>query len=345
MTWIIDGHQDLAFNAVALQRELRLPVDEIRQAEGGIPPHGEGVATVSLPALRTADVRIVVATLFTAPFNPAHAAAWGYHTPDEAHRQALAQLAYYQLLHEEHAATLIRSRPELERVVERQAPYPGLLVLMEGAAPLRTPADLVEFAERGVRLIGLSWRKTRYAGSASEPGPLTVEGQELLQEMARLGIALDISHLAEEAGWRALEAFPGNVVASHANCRAIVPGERQLSDDQLRAVAERDGVIGLVCYNRFIKPEWRPEMGKEAVGLADLMAHARHIAELIGVRHLALGSDLDGGIGFAEVPREIDSAADLAKLAGAFADAGFNAEEISAILHGNWMRVLRRLFI
>ena len=343
MTWIIDGHQDLAFNAVALQRDLRRPLAEIRRAEGESPAHGEGIATVSLPALRAADLRIVLATLFESPASADHPLR-GYRTTEEAHAQAHEQLDYYHRLHAEGMVTLIRDRQDLENVVTQQLPCPGLVVAMEGADPLRTPADLPSFVDKGVRLIGLSWRATRYAGSASEPAPLTADGVILLQEMAQCGIALDISHLAEQACWRALEAFPGIVVASHANCRAIVPGERQLSDDLIRAVAERDGVIGLVCYNQFIRPDWRAEMGKAAVTLADLAAHARHIAELVGVRHIGLGSDLDGGIGRDVIPREIDSAADLPQFAGALGKAGFTGEEVEAMLHGNWLRVLRRLF-
>ena len=340
MTWIIDGHEDLAFNAVVLGRDLTLPVAQIREAEGEQPAHNEGVATVSLPALRAADVRVVLATLFTVP---ASVQSYGYHTPEEAHGQAMAQLSYYHVLHAHGEATLIRSLKALDAVVTGSLPRPGLVVLMEGADPLRAPEDLEAFVEKGVRIVGPAWHGTRYAGGTREPGPLTDLGYALLREMDRLGVALDLSHLAEEACRQALDVFPGRVVASHANSRAIVPGDRQLTDDLLRAVAQRDGMVGLVCYNRFIRSDWTWAQGKAAVSLDDLVVHARYIADLVGSRILALGSDLDGGIGREDVPREIDTAADLPAIAGRLEAGGFARDEVEAILHGNWLRVLREI--
>lgn len=343
MTWLIDGHEDLAFNAVIIGRDLTRPVAEIRRAEGELPAHGEGTATVSLPALRAADVRVVLATLFTAPVAPIY--PYGYRTPEEAYTQAMAQLDYYHALHNRGEATLIRNRAALEAVVNGQAPRPGLVVLMEGADPLRTPDDLAEFVERGVRFVGPAWHATRYAGGTTQPGPLTELGYALLREMARLGVVLDLSHLADEACAQALAAFPGRVVATHANSRAIVPNERQLTDDVLRDVAERDGIIGLVCYNRFVRAGWTEAAGKAAVSLHDLLPHARHIAGLVGARHLALGSDLDGGIGREHVPSEIDTAADLPALAGVLAAGGFTLNEVEGILHGNWFRLLQEVLV
>jgi len=341
MTWLIDGHLDLAFNAVVLGRDLTQPVARIREAEGEKPAHGEGVATVSLPALRAADARVVLATLFTAPAS-AHNPG-GYRTPAEAHAQALAQLDYYHSLHQRGEVTLIRTVRELEAVIAREAHLPGLVVLMEGADPLRAPEDLAYFVERGVRLVGPAWHGTRYAGGTGEPGPLTDLGYALLREMARLDVVLDISHLADEACGQALAAFPGRVVASHANSRAIVPGERQLTDDVIRAIAKRDGIVGLVCYNRFIRPGWVEAHGKKAVSLRDLAAHARHIADAAGPRVLALGSDLDGGLGRDDIPRELETAADLPRLADALAAVKFTPGEVDGILHGNWLRVLREI--
>ncbi|MHB0939172.1 MAG: dipeptidase [Armatimonadota bacterium] len=344
MTWLIDGHEDLAFNAVVLGRDLTRPVAEIRRAEGETPAHGEGVATVSLPALRAADVRVVLATLFTAPARALDAHGLpGYRTPEDAYRQSMDQLDYYHRLHVEGEATLIRTRQALEAVVAGTAPRPGLVVLMEGADPLRTPDDLAAFVQRGVRFVGPAWHATRYAGGTGEPGPLTELGYALLREMARLGVMLDLSHLADEACAQALEAFPGRVVATHANSRFIVPNERQLPDDVVRAVAERDGVIGLVCYNRFVRAGWTEAQGKAAVSLDDLLPHARRIAGLAGARHLALGSDLDGGIGREHVPRELDTAADLPILAQVLAAGGFTPDEVEGILHGNWLRLLREI--
>lgn len=341
MVWLIDGHEDLAWNALTLGRDETAPLASIRHAEGAVPAHGEGVATVSLPTLRAVDVRVVLATLFA---YPQQGARRGYRTPEEAHQQALAQLTYYEQLHACGEATLVRSRADLEGVIAQELPAPGLVLLMEGADPLRTPADLELFYDRGLRIIGPAWKATRYAGAAGQPGPLTTAGRELLGEMAVRGMALDISHLAEAAYEDALAIFPGLLIASHANCRALVPGERQLSDAQIRAIAARDGVIGLVFYNRFLRAGWRQDDGKAAVTLDDVAAHATHIAELVGPRHVALGTDLDGGVGREVTPAEIDSIIDLPHIADALHAAGFDEDAVTGILHANWLRVLRAMW-
>ena len=341
--WLIDGHEDLGWNVAALRRDETRPLAEIRRAELPTPPHEEGTATVSLPTLRAADVRIVLATVFTYPAK-AGGDGQGYRTAEEAYQQARAQLAIYQDWHDRKEITLIRSRAELEAVVEGRAPRPGLVLVLEGADPLRTPADIAEFVARGVQVVGLAWKGTRYAGGTGEPGPLTPDGWALLREMDRLGVALDVSHLAEEAFWQALAGFTGRVIASHANCRALVPTDRQLSDGMIRAIAARGGVIGLVLYNRFIRHDWTTQQGKDAVTFRDLLAHAVHIDRLVGLRHVALGSDLDGGVGREVTPREIDSVADLAAFAGPLAAAGYDPDAVAGVLAGNWLRVLREIW-
>jgi len=341
MPYMIDGHQDMAFNALELARDLMGSVDAIRAREGETPAHGEGTATVSLPALRAAQVRVLFATIFTHPAtsntispNP------GYHSPQEAFELACRQFAYYQMLHERGEVTLLTEQCALDAVLAGSRPRPGLCLLLEGADPIRTPADLAFFGEMGLRIVGLSWKQTRYAGGTGATGPLTPAGRELLREMDRLDITLDVSHLAEEAFWQALSLFRGRVVASHANCRALVPGDRQLNDDMIRAIADRDGVVGLVLYNRFIKSGWSATDGKQAVSFRDLLRHVDHLAQLVGTRHIALGTDLDGGLGREDVPREIDTVIDVPRFADTLADGGYRESEIDGIMYGNWRRVL-----
>jgi len=337
---IIDGHEDLAWNAIELEREITVPLAEIRQAEGYAPAHGEGTATVSLPSLRAAGVRVVFGTVFTYPEGSSSSARRGYTSPDEAFNRGMAQVDYYHALEAKGQATILRRKADLEAVLTGSGKLPGLALLMEGADPIRTPDELGIFIAAGVRFIGLSWKATRYAGGTGMPGPLTEAGRVLLREMERQRVVLDVSHLAEEAFWQAMECFGGKVIASHANCRAIVPTERQLSDEMIKAVADRDGVIGLVFYDKFIRPERdRP------VTLADLVRHADHITQLVGTRHLALGSDLDGGIGREVIPQGIDSVEDLPRFADALAAAGYSDEDIAAIMGENWLRVLRQVYV
>ena len=294
---------------------------------------------MSLPSLRAAGVRVVMATLFTYPAGSSSGLRPGYASPEEAFARAMAQVAYYQQLQEDGEATVLHTRADLDAVLAGDAPAPGLALLMEGANPLRTPADLQQFVAAGLRFVGLSWKATRYAGGTGAPGPLTALGRALLPEMARLGVVLDISHLLKASFWEAMELFPGRVIASHANCRALVPTDRQLSDAMIRAIAERDGVIGLVFFNKFILGS-----KESAATLADLVRHADHLAHLVGVRHVALGSDLDGGIGREVIPEEMDSVEDLPRFAAALATAGYDDPAIAGIMRENWLRVLRSVY-
>ncbi len=192
--------------------------------------------------------------------------------------------------------------------------------------------------------IGLTWATAnRYAGSNKEPGPLTADGRLLLREMERARMILDTSHLAEEAFFQALRVFSGPVVASHANARALVPSPRHLSDLLIRAITERDGAIGVIPYNRFLKADWTPEQGKEAVTLADVVQHIDHICQVAGdAEHVGPGSDFDGGIGMEATPAGIDTVADLRLIGPALAAAGYSAAAVDNILGGNWLRFLRR---
>lgn len=338
---IIDGHLDLAWNAIALGRDITQPLAVIRALEGDVPVYGAGVATVSLTSLRTAGVRAAIATIFAAPHSEHQPD--GYHTAEEAYAQGTAQLRYYQQMEDNGEIRIIRTRQQLAETIAGEGTTPGVVLLLEGAEPLRTPADLMEFYAAGVRIVGPAWHATRYAGGTGEPGPLTEIGVELLQEMARMGVALDISHLAEEACTQAFALFRGFIIASHANARAITPVERNLTDAQLRHIADRNGIIGLVLYNRFIRHSWSEKDGKDAVSLNHLLEHARYIATTIGAKHLALGSDMDGGLGRDDIPCELDSCADYTKISDGLVKSGFTDSEIAGIMGGNWARVLDQL--
>lgn len=164
-----------------------------------------------------------------------------------------------------------------------------------------------------------------------------------MPQIERAGILLDISHMAEQSFYDAMELFHGHVIASHANCRAYVNTDRQLSDDMIRTVVQRDGVIGAVTYNRFIKQNWDSSAKKDGVTLADLVQHMQHVCDIAGdCLHVGIGSDFDGGFGMQSTPSEIDTVADLQKLGPALSEAGFKDEDVANILGGNWVRLLRR---
>jgi membrane dipeptidase len=162
--------------------------------------------------------------------------------------------------------------------------------------------------------------------------------------MARAGLILDTSHMADESFFQALDRFEGTVIASHSNVRKLIPTDRQLSDEMIRALVARDGVIGAVFYNQFLKDRWRESGAVKAdVTFQTVIEHMQHICEIAGnARHCGLGTDFDGGFGMEATPSEIDTVADLQKFGGALADAGFGDDEIRGILGGNWLRVLER---
>lgn len=347
--FIIDAHQDIAYACLTQQRDYREAVAVTRAREGA---HQAEIATLGLPDALAGGVGVVFGTLFVLPHN-AHSSmdkAHAYHSPEEAHNHAHAQLALYRQLDQAGALRLIETQADLATVCRSWAdgtPCQGLVVLMENADAIRMPEEAAAWHAAGVRIVGPAWQATRYCGGTGAPGPLTDDGRALLRAMAQARLALDISHMAEESFWQALDLFDGPLLASHANCRALVPGpraDRHLSDAMITALVERDAVIGVVLYNRFLDSAWTLAAGKQAVTLADVVRHIDHICQLASdARHVGIGSDLDGGFGCEATPREIDSVADLPRIAEALQRAGYRDADIAAIMGNNWLRVLARV--
>ena len=176
------------------------------------------------------------------------------------------------------------------------------------------------------------------------PGPLTDAGRELMRELEKSRLILDSSHMSDESFFEALKLFPGTVIASHSNCRTLVPTDRQLSDEMIRALISRDGVIGAVFYNPFLVNGWA-EAGKvkSQATLGHVVQHIRHVCNIAGdARHVAIGSDLDGGFGVESSPADIDTVADLGKLALALSSNGFSDEDVGGVMQRNWMRILEK---
>ena len=338
----IDGHLDLAFNAVVHDRDLTQDVMTVRRTEDRT--HQE--LLVTLPELKKGGIGIVFGTLFAMPQSVLSAAgdtlapwkaALSYTTPDEAHALAVEQLEQYEQWEEAGHLRILTTQETLSEHVAAWADgdrTPGMVILMEGADPIRTPSELGWWVERGVRLIGPAWKRTRYAGGTDAPGPLTSEGHALLRAMIEHGIPLDVSHLSTESFWDAMDLGPEHVIASHSNARAITPGDRHLSDAMIEAIADANGIIGLVLGNPFVHPN--PDSTR--VTLRHVRRHAEHMADLVGWEHLAIGSDFDGGFGVQETPHGITRGSDFKKL-GSIAPP--HARE--GLLGGNWLRFLRRI--
>lgn len=324
---IVDAHLDLAYNAIN-GREVTRPAAEQTAR------FGDGTPSVGLPDLRAGGVGLICATIFC---EPAKGEARGYRTAEEARGQALAQLRWYQTQVKDGLIELV-TKPS--QILSEAGAKTQAIVLMEGGDPLRSVDDVAEWFEVGLRIVGLAWKGTRMAGGTGEPGPLTMEGREIIKALDGRGIIHDTSHLAEESFWQLLEATSGPVMASHSNCRSIVPTDRQLSDEMIIALGQRGGVIGINFFDKFLL---RPgEYQKRRARRSDLIEHVRHMCDLIGdAEHVGIGTDMDGGFGMEHIPEEIKTSADLPVIAEALAAAGFGAAEVEGIMGGNWVRFFR----
>jgi membrane dipeptidase len=345
---IVDAHEDVAWNALAAGRDILRSARETRRLEEGTGVSRRcGSCTVGLPDWLAGGVAVVGGTLFAAPARRGRYDPQAYATAEEAHALALAQLDYYhRLAGESDRVDLVGSRADLDRVLadwEGEGRRVGVIPLMEGADPIREPAEAEFWFERGVRVVGPAWRTgSRYAGGDGRPGALTDAGRGLLEVMAEVGMVLDVSHLAEESFYEAVDRYEGRVVASHSNPRARVPGPRQLSDAMIRRLAGRGGVVGIALYNAFLQPGWVEGDPKDAVSVGDVAAAIDHVCQVVGDgEHVGLGSDLDGLFGSESTPAGIDTVADLVRIGPALGEMGYGEAEIAAVLGGNWLRLLQ----
>ena len=352
--FVIDGHQDIAWNALEFGRD---PIQSIfvgrNQEAGGQVMRIVGERTSGFPEWLVGRVGIISATLFVMP---AHSAYGNFNTqtytsPQQAAARANEQLSFYrQLSDNEPQIILIETHADLNIVVDtwmnpKETPIVGLVILMEGADPIIEPADIETWYAAGLRMIGPSWGMTRYAGGTGEPGPLTRLGRELLASMADFNMVLDLSHMARAAFLQAVEIYPGPQIASHSNPRAFLPTDRGLGDDMITLLAERDGVIGIMPYNRYLVPGWERGHPKDLVGLEIVAQAIDYIVQLTGSsRHAAIGSDFDGGFGRESIPFEMDSIADMIQISNALKKWGYDNEDIEAVMYGNWLRILQNCF-
>lgn len=354
---VVDAHEDLAWNMLTFGRDYTRSVNDTRRLEqGSDTEQRNGQTLLGWPEWVEGRVGLVFATLFAAPVRH-RVGSWEaacYEDAEGAHRLYSQQLETYERLFDRHPEKFqhVTNRSELEGVLggwEKDPPEPrlGLVLLMEGADGVRHPAELEAWFTQGVRIVGPAWTGTRYAGGTGEPGPLTPAGRELLEVMAGLGMILDLSHLAEVAASQALDMFEGTLIASHSNCRALLDEsdrpDRHLTDEMILAIAEREGVIGIVAYNRFLQGTWRIGDGRQGITLDHMAAQIDHVCQLVGdFRHVGLGTDFDGGFGLGRIPEGLDSVADLRLIGDKLAAWGYASAEIEAVLGGNWVSVLRR---
>ncbi len=360
MPLIIDSHQDIAWNMLTYGRDYTRSAVETRRLEaGGTAPERNGDSTVGWPEYQRGQVAVIFSTLYATPAKkkePGDAIVYAdYNT---AHRLYRDQIDVYRKLADSHPDKfrLISSTSELDSVIEHWSKpsvddngHPvGLLYLMEGADGIRSPRELSEWWELGLRMIGLAWAGTRYSGGTGNPGPLTDEGRQLISAMADYNFILDLSHMDVASALESLDRYEGPIVATHANCAALMKGSesnRHLPDPVIHGLIERDGVIGVIPFNTFLKVGWIRKNGsrREEVPLDVLIAHIDHICQLAGnANHVGIGSDFDGGFGLQSIPPELDTIADLQMIASKLVARGYSETDTANVLGGNWLRFLRK---
>lgn len=346
---LIDAHLDLSLNAVNWNRDLTRSTAEIRASERGMTGRGRGTNTVALPEMRRGDVAICIATVL-ARANPSSNSNIDFKNQEIASAMAQGQLAYYHILESQGHLRQLRTWHDVERHLQQwrrdgdHCPL-GYIFSMEGADPILSPSHVDFWWEQGLRAVGIShFGLGSYAHGTGVSGGLTARGPDLLKSLRAAGMILDVTHLADEAFWQAVEIFDGPIWASHNNCRALVPGDRQLSDEQLRYLIQRDAVIGAVLDIWMLYPQFQVGVTPNTVvSLEDVANHIDHICELAGnARHVAVGSDLDGEFGTEQTPHDVDSIADLQKLPGILQKRGYSESDIEGIMHGNWLRMFKR---
>jgi membrane dipeptidase len=353
---LIDAHEDLAWNMLTFKRDYTRSAAESRQLELGTPvPEYNGDTLLGWEDYQQGEVAVVFGTLFAAP-ERRRLGEWdtqSYRSTEEAHRRYSAQLDAYHRLTDENPDKfrLIHTQADLFDVLDhwetKEKDHPvGIVVLMENAEGVRSMIELDDWYQRGVRIIGPAWAGTRFCGGTREPGPLTKHGFALLEAMASYKFILDLSHMDEQAVWQSLETYSGTVIASHSNALSLLKGmdsNRFLTDPVIEGIVERDGVIGIVPFNKFLRTGWQVSDRRESVTLHDVAAHIDHVCQIAGdARHVGIGTDFDGGFGMQSAPKEINTIADLQRVAPILSDMGYSDEHIARIFHGNWMDCLVR---
>ena len=315
---IVDAHLDIGWNAIAHGRGFLQP------------PAPEYL--VSRSSLVAAEVGLVFATLYTAPARAGRAmrTRFVYENAHEANVMATAQVNYYRSC----GLELIGDRAALATYANGwKKGRLAAVLLMEGADPIETPAQLGAWTERGVRIIGPAWGRTRYSGGTGAPGGLTELGRQLLKAMRRKHVILDLSHMADQAVADAFALWRGPIIASHSNARALVPGDRQVTDETVAEIARRGGIVGVSFYGKHLRASGRPT-------LADVVKHVVHHARAAGgPEHVGIGSDLDGGFDARQAP--IHDLAELKELPARLR-LHFNRAQVEGIMGGNWLRFLER---
>ncbi len=244
--------------------------------------------------------------------------------------------AFEQVLESSPEVIKITSYEDVLKAKEKNATA-GLLAIEGGEALEGSLSALRMLYKLGLRAIGLTWnQRNRIAegvGDCVSGGGLSSFGRDLIAEMNKLGVIVDVSHLSPAGFWDVLEYSSKPIIASHSNSRAVCDHPRNLYDDQIKALAENGGVMGMNYCLPFVKDS-------DHVTVEDMLDHVDHIVKLVGVNHVGLGSDFDG---ISASPKGLENVSTIPNFTQGLVDRGYTDEEIVKILGGNYLRVLKEV--
>lgn len=343
---LFDAHLDLALNGVDWNRDMRCSVDDLRAHERhlGMTDAGRTGSTLSLPELRAAEIGICLSTLLARQEKEINH-SFGWTSPQTCYAMAHAHLAWHRAMERAGLMRSIKTKNELAHHIEDYRTNPttaplGFIQTMEGADPVLVPDTIDEFYEHGLRAIGLThYGANRYGGGTACEVGLALDAIPLLKRIGELGMTVDVTHLSDVAFWQVLEYFDGRIHASHQNSRRLAPWQRQFSDEQYKAVIDRDGVIGIAFDVIMLQPGYVRRVTPATVTMERAVDNIDIVCQLAGnTRHVGIGSDLDGGYGVEQTPADFDRIRDLQRLTEMLSKRGYTETDISGIMHGNWLR-------
>ncbi|MBX3422088.1 MAG: dipeptidase [Pirellulaceae bacterium] len=369
---IFDIHLDLAMNALEWNRDLRWSQERLRRSEhiavmasGRQDRPDRTQNTVCFPEMRRGRVGLCVATQIARVASEYHTLP-GWRSAHQAWAHTQGQLAWYRAMEEDGQLLQIRDCAQLDQHVQLWLDAPeddpnwyvgdsrrpptqrpiGYVLSLEGADSIIDLDYLHRSYAAGLRALGPAhYGPGRYALGTDCTGPLSHTGRELIREMQQLRLILDVTHLCDETFWQVIESYEGPVWASHQNCRRLAPWNRQFADDQIRAVIQRGGVLGMAFDAIMMVPGWRHLKSRPLdfdLKLERICSHIDHICDIAGnAEHVCIGSDLDGGYGSEQTPMDLDSIADLQKLPELLRQRGYSEDDIEGVLWRNAVNFLR----
>jgi len=350
MKFIIDIHLDLSMNAIEWNRDLTQSVLQINAQEKDlIDKPDRGKATVSLQAMREGNIGFCVATQI-ARYVKSNNPLPGWNSPTQAWAQTQGQLAWYRAMEKAGEMIQIIDKKGLQNHLdlwsssEPNKPI-GYLLNLEGADSIVTLDHLHRAYKQGLRAIGPAhYGPGTYAHGTNSEGGLGTKGKELLNEIEKLNMILDVTHLCDQSFWEAIDHYNGKMWASHSNCRSLVPNQRQISNLQIKELIARKAIIGMAFDAWMMIPKWQKGISdpkKSDLVIETIIDHIDHICQLSGnSNHIALGTDLDGGFGKEQCPYDLETISDLQKMDALLKKRGYSENDIQKILNQNAINFL-----